>query len=223
MSLLSDIQQLTERTYRPTGVNFEHFLIGRQRCRVLSQLASNHRELPDVARVFLRVQDHSLVIAIYYADDLIRTLEANDPRRGLTEKNILAFIVFVEELNHAVHAALKFLEGTNNIATETFVRDLELQARIDSYLLLKFFLASLNASGQLENMDRLWLRHHLFERAEAPYESPLLAARYGEVNQLAEKYTRFIDSLRRHERLEELRRFRAFPYGLKKQQIALLP
>lgn len=223
MSLLSDIQGLTERTYHPTGVNFEHFLIGKQRCRALSQFASNHRELPDVARVFLRTQGHSLVVAIYYADELIRTLEANDPRRGLTEKNILAFIVFIEELNHAVHAALKFLDGNNNVVAESFIRDLELQARIDSYLLLKYFLASCNASRQLENMDRLWLRHHLFERAEVNYESPLLAVRYEEVNQLAEKYTRFIDSLPPYERLDELRRFRAFPYDHKKRQIAFLP
>lgn len=223
MSLLSDIQSLTERTYRPTGVNFEHFLIGKQRFRALSELASNHLELPDMARVFFRIQDRSLVVAIYYAEELIQTLEANDPRRGLTEKNILAFIIFVEELNHAVHAALKFLEGHSNIAAENFIRDLELQAKIDSYLLLKFFLACFNASRQLENMDRLWLRHHLFERTDVTYHSPLLAERYGEITQLAEKYTRFIDSLSPAERLEELRRFRAYPYASKKQQIAFLP
>jgi hypothetical protein len=81
------------------------------------------------------------------------------------------------------------------LAARDFIRDLELQAKVDSYLLLKYFLACCNASGQLEKMDRLWLRHHLFERVDLDYHSTVLQERYGETTHLAEKYTRFIDAL----------------------------
>jgi hypothetical protein len=223
MSLLADIQQLTERAYHPTGVNFEEFLISRERFRYLSQFDQRSRELPDVARVFFRVVCDRLYVGIYYSTDLISALEVHDPRVGLSEKNITSFRVFIEEINHAVHGALKFMEGQTNIHGENFVRDLELQAKIDSYFLLKYFLAYFNTSRQLEHMDRLWLRHHLFECDDTTYHCAELAAIYSEALALGNKYTRFIDGLPPRERLEEIRRFRGLPYELKKRYISILP
>ncbi len=223
MSLLADIQNLTERTYHATGVNFEEFLIDRERFRYLSQFDRRCRELSHLARVFFRVIRGRLHVGIYYAAELIEALEAHDPRCGLSEKNITAFRVFIEEINHAVHGALKFMEGHTNIFGENFVRDLELQAKIDSYFLLKYFLAYFNASGQLEQMDRLWLRHHLFERDDTHYASPELTVLYSEALMLGHRYTRFVDSLPPDERLPEIRHFRCLPYAIKKQYITMLP
>jgi hypothetical protein len=223
MSLLADIQTLTERTYHPTGVNFEEFLISRERFRYLSQFDRRSRELPDLARVFFRIARGRLHVGIYYSAELIEALEVHDPRTGLSEKNITAFRVFIEEINHAVHGALKFMEGQTNIHGENFVRDLELQAKIDGYFLLKYFVAYFNPSRQLEQMDRLWLRHHLFECDDINYESPQLAGLYSEALALSEKYTRFVDGLPPHERLQECRRFRRLPYEIKKRYIRLLP
>lgn len=223
MSLLADIQHLTERTYHPTGVNFEEFLINRERFRYLLQYDRRARELSHLARVFFRVIRGRLHVGIYYSTELIEALETHDPRAGLSEKNIAAFRVFIEEVNHAVHGALKFMEGQTNIFGENFVRDLELQAKIDTYFLLKYFLAYFNRSRQLEQMDRLWLRHHLFECEDTQYSSSLLTSIYDEAAVLGEKYIRFVDNLPPYERLEEIRRFRCLPYRLKKQYITLLP
>jgi hypothetical protein len=223
MSLLVDIQTLTERTYHPTGVNFEDFLISRKRFHHLSQVDQRARELPALARVFFRVVGARLYVGLYYSAELIDALEANDPRAGLSEKNITAFRVFIEEINHAVHGALKFMEGQTNIYGENFVRDLELQAKIDAYFLLKYFLAYFNESRQLEGMDRLWLRYHLFECGDADYDSPQLASIYREASCLGEKYTRFVDALPPVERLQEIRRFRRLSYEEKVLYIRLLP
>jgi len=49
--------------------------------------------------------------------------------------------MFVEEINHALHAALQFKSGTREIGSEDFARNLELQAQIDTYLVLLLFVA----------------------------------------------------------------------------------
>ena len=222
MSLLAEIQTLTEKLYGSTGVNFEDFLISRERFHYLSQFDAESRELSDLARVFFRVHHDRLYLGIYYSATVVEALEACDPRRGLSDRNVSAFCVFVEEINHAVHGALKFIEG-GKIVEESFAHDLELQAKIDLYFVLKYFLAYFNASGQLERMDRLWIRHHLFECDEASYPSAVLRRRYSQALRLGEKYTRFVDVLPREERLQEIRRFRALPYAAKRRYIQLLP
>ncbi|RMF65615.1 MAG: hypothetical protein D6743_07735, partial [Calditrichaeota bacterium] len=104
MSLLAQIQALTERTHRfALGVNFEEYLIGYRRFRHLSRYARYSDALSEVARVFFRVVRGRLYVALYFHRELIELLERYDPRRGLSEKNIQPFIVFVEEINHAVH------------------------------------------------------------------------------------------------------------------------
>lgn len=224
MSLLAEIQVLTERTYRQTtGVNFEEFVIGRTRFHDLSRATPNAHELDATARVFFRIVQERLYLAIYFHRALIRTLENHDPRGGLSERNIAAFIIFIEEINHAVHGALKFREGRLAIDTEDGIRELELQAKIDTYLMLKYFVAFFNPSRQLEKLDRLWLRHHLFETQSFAYRNPVLQQRYREASILGEKYTRFIDSLPVTERQGELNRFRAMDYPTKKKYIDYLP
>lgn len=225
MTLLRELQHLLERTYEATtGVNLEEFVIGRRRYQDLSSLSQPEvHELSDVARFFMRKVRDRLLLAIYYSDRMIDVLEQNDPRRGVSEKNIYPFLVFVEELNHAVHAGLRFLEGQRNIADEAFLRDLELQSKIDTYLVLTFFVAYFNKSKRLEGFDRLWVRHHLFERESFDYRHPRLRNRYFEANRLGDKFTRFLDSLPPQHRIEELRRFRQLDYPTKARYIRMLP
>ncbi|MFQ5640958.1 MAG: hypothetical protein ACE5IR_23520 [bacterium] len=225
MSLLKELQEITERTYQQTtGINLEKFVVGRKRYDRLSAICTEDTtELSHSARVFLRRVDENLYLAIYFSDDMIAALEKNDPRRGLSDKNICPFIVFIEEINHGVHAALKFMAGEKHIRSEDFVRDLELLAKIDTYLVLKFFLAYFNTSKQLENFDRLWLRFHLFERNDTSYYSRKLTRRYSETNLFGDKFTRFLDSIPVPHRLNEIRRFREMPYRTKLQYIRMLP
>ncbi len=225
MSLLRELQSLTERTYRLTsGINLEEFVIGRRRFADLSsRSAADALELSEAARVFFRRSGEALYLAMYFSEEVISHLERNDPRRGLNERNIEAFMVFIEEINHGVHGVVKFLRGETAVGEEIFVRDLELMAKIDAYQTLKFFLAYFNPSRRLENFDRMWIRYHLFERSRFDYASPRLSRRYAEANLLGEKYTRYLDGMSPESRLAEMRRFQKMKYPAKAAYIRLLP
>ena len=141
-TLFSEIQRLFERTYAAVGINLEDCLIDRQRCGQLSRLAgASARELSELARTFLCTVDGQLHVGIYYSRWLIEQLERHDPRAGLNDANIRSLIAFVEEINHALHAALQFQAGHRAIGSEDFARNLELQAQVDTYLVLLLFVA----------------------------------------------------------------------------------
>src|SRR6201984_932771 len=108
-TLFSQIQRLFERTYAQVGINLEDCLIDRQRCAQLSMLAGRSaRELSELARTFLRRAGDQLYVGIYYSRWLIEQLEQHDPRAGVGDRNIRSLTMFVEEINHALDAALQF-------------------------------------------------------------------------------------------------------------------
>jgi len=224
-TLFSQIQKLFERTYAQVGINLEDCLIDRQRCAQLSLLAGKSaRELSELARTFLRRADDRLYVSIYYSRWLIEELERHDPRAGLGDHNIRSLIAFVEEINHALHAALQFRSGTRELDSEDFARNLELQAQVDTYLVLLLFVAFFRKTQRVSKTDRRWLRFHLFAR-QCPdaFSSRNLRARYLETSELASSYTRYLDTLNGMRRLEEIRAFRSLDYAGKKQKILALP
>jgi hypothetical protein len=224
-TLFSQIQKLFERTYAHVGINLEDCLIDRQRCAQLSILAGESaRELNELASTFLRTADDRLYVGIYYSRWLIGQLERHDPRAGLSDHNIRSLIAFVEEINHALHAALQFKSGARTIASENFARNLELQAQVDTYLVLLLFVAFFRKTQRVSRTDRRWLRFHLFER-QCPwaFHDRNLRARYLETTELASAYTRYLDTLNEMRRIEEIRRFRSLDYFDKKRHILALP
>ena len=223
-TLFSQIQRLFERTYAQVGINLEDCLIDRQRCSQLSVLAGKSaRELSELARTFLRHADDQLYVGIYYSRWLIEQLERHDPRAGLSDRNIRSLIMFVEELNHALHAALQFKNGQREITSEDFARNLELQAQVDTYLVLLLFVAFFRKTQRVSATDRRWLRFHLFAR-QCPdaFRDANLRGRYLETNQLAASYTLFLDTLNAVRRLDEIRRFHSLDYGAKRERILAL-
>jgi hypothetical protein len=223
-TLFSQIQRLFERTYAQVGINLEDCLIDQRRCKQLTKLAgASARELSELARTFLRTADDQLYVGIYYSRWLIAQLEQHDPRAGLTNRNIRSLIAFVEEINHALHAALQFRNGERRITSEAFARDLELQARVDTYLVLLLFVAFFRKTQRVSRADRRWLRFHLFE-AQNPsgFRDANLRGRYLETTELAASYTRFLDTINGLRRLEEIRRFRSLDYQAKKHHILAL-
>ncbi len=223
-TLFSQIQRLFERTYAQVGINLEECLIDQGRCRQLTKLAgASAVELSELARTFLRTANDQLYVGIYYSRWLIQQLEEHDPRSGLTNRNIHSLITFVEEINHALHAALQFRSGRRQIGSEEFARDLELQARVDTYLVLLLFVAFFRKTQRVSRTDRRWLRFHLFE-AQNPdaFRDANLRGRYLETTELAASYTRFLDALNGLRRVEEIRTFRALDYDAKKQRILAL-
>src|ERR1700751_3478217 len=162
-TLFSELQRLFERTYASVGINLEDCLIDRSRCTHLSRLAgASSRELSDLARTFLRTADDRLYVGIYYSSWLIDQLEKYDPRSGLSNSNIRSLIMFVEEINHALHAALQFKAGLRRIDSEDFSRNLERQGLVDTYLVLLLFVAFFRKTQRVSRADRRWLRFHLF-------------------------------------------------------------
>jgi hypothetical protein len=223
-TLFSQIQRLFERTYAQVGINLEDCLIDQRRCRQLTLLAgASARELSELARTFLRTADDQLYVGIYYSRWLIEQLEQHDPRAGLSDRNIRSLIMFVEEINHALHAALQFKKGARALASEEFARDLELQARVDTYLVLLLFVAFFRKTQKVSRADRRWLRFHLFA-SQTPngYRDANLRSRYMETTELAESYTRYLDTLNGMRRLDEIRRFRALEFGEKKARVLAL-
>src|SRR3954451_24340281 len=223
-TLFSQIQRLFERTYAQVGINLEDCLIDRQRSGHLTQLAgAAARELSELARTFLRRADDRLYVGIYYSRWLIEQLERHDPRAGLSDRNIRSLIVFVEELNHALHAALNFKNGLREIESEDFARNLELQAQVDTYLVLLLFVAFFRKTQRVSQTDRRWLRFHLFERNNpSAFRDENLRGRYLETSELAASYTLYLDTLNGVRRLEEIRKFRSLDYSAKKMRVFAL-
>ncbi|HJX26025.1 MAG TPA: hypothetical protein VJ252_07695 [Chthoniobacterales bacterium] len=223
-TLFSQIQKLFERTYAQVGINLEDCLIDRQRCAQLSILAGRSaRELSELARTFLRRADDRLYVGIYYSRWLIDQLERHDPRVSLSDQNIRSLIMFVEEINHALHAALQFKNGRREITSEDFARNLELQAQVDTYLVLILFVAFFRKTQRVSRTDRRWLRFHLFSRqCPQAFRDSNLRGRYLETTELAASYTQYLDTLNGLRRLDEIRRFRSLDYDPKKQRILAL-
>jgi hypothetical protein len=224
MTLFSEIQSLFERTYSAVGINLEDCLVTEQRSRKLSQLAgASARELSGLARTFLRRSGDQLRVGIYYSGAVIESLERNDPRRILHDGNIRSLIIFIEEINHAVHAALQFQAGVREIQEETFARNLELQSQVDAYLVLLLFVGLIRKAKRVSARDRRWLRWHLFGRTGGEcHRSARMRERYGETRALAHDYTRHLDSLRGLQRVEEIRAFYALDYDAKKRRIQIV-
>ena len=223
-SLFHDITRLLERTYASAGVALEDCLIHEQRCAHLSRLAgAQARELSHLARTFLRHSGDNLFIGIYYSKWLIEHLEAHDPRSGLSDENIGSLIAFVEEIDHALHAALAFRRGVRDITSEPFARNLELQARVDTYMVLLLFVGFFRKTQRVSLADRRWLRFHLFQReSHSDYSDPEIRGRYIETAALGKKYTRLLDTLNAARRVEEIRIFHALDYHGKKERILQL-
>jgi hypothetical protein len=224
-TLFREIQNLFERTYARAGINLEECLIDRQRCRQLTALAgAQAAELSMLARTFLRAADGNLRVGIYYSNWLIEQLEQHDPRAGLSDLNIGALIAFVEEINHALHAALAFQRGESPDPGEAYARNLELQAQVDTYLVLLVFVAFFRQPGKITCADRRWLRFHLFDsRHGRSFRDKTLRGRYAETTLLAKSYTRYLESLAASRRVEEIRVFHALDYDAKQRRILALP
>ena len=216
MTLLREIQTLLERTYAPVPINLETCLIGESRLATLNELAGESaRHLAPSGRTFLRSQGDSLYVAIFYARPVIAELEMNDPRRALNERNISALITFIEEIAHGVQAALLFNEGEREIASEDYARNLETQARIDTYLVLSKF-AQVLCGGRIPRRVGVWLRRQLFDGSHHRFPTGEMRDRYREAQLCALAFLRHVRRIPLAQRPDVLREFRALNWRQKK-------
>lgn len=222
MALLGDLQRVFENTYgRVAGVDLEACVVGPRRCAELAARAGDGpSEMSDWARFFFYVErGATLRVALYYADPMIETLEAADPRRALSEANVVPFVVFAEEASHALHTSFAFDEsGPDRITDPDFLVELELLARIDAYLLLCHFVHGL--TDRLTDADRAWARREAVTRWDVPYDDPSLEARYRTAARCAGRFLDRLDALDPDGRLEALRRYRRLPLEAKSGRIS---
>jgi hypothetical protein len=135
----------------------------------------------------------------------------------LNERNISALIAFVEEIAHGVQAALLFGEGERAIDSEAYARNLETQARIDTYLVLSKFAHVLCGGGKIPRQVGAWLRRQLFDGSHRRFTSPRMQARYGAAQRCALAFLRYLRRLPLERRPEILREFRALSWPDKLQ------
>jgi hypothetical protein len=221
MAFLRDVQRLFERTYgREAGVDLEACVVGPRLCAELASLSeADHPEMSDWARFFYYVENANLRLALFYADEMIETLEARDPRRGLSESNVVPLLVFTEEASHALHTTFAFGEGgPSRVAGEEFLVELELLARIDAYLLLRHLVRAL--ARPFGASDLAWVRHQALTRWDVSYDDPDLAARYRGAARLATAFVDRLESAPPRRRLTELRSFRALPMPQKRARVS---
>ena len=225
-TLLGQCQRLLENTYgRQAGVNLEDCVVGVNRYRALAAEAAGteHEEYGDRARFFYSVRRGDLRMAIFYTDALIERLESHDPRRGLGEENVLDFVIFVEELSHALHTSLTFHEDPRRLLGSSFAADLEVQAKIDVFLALVFFVQRLGGGGPLSPAARRWIELNLFDRWAASYRSPALARRYALACTLGRQAVAYLDSVPSHRRVGELRKLRSLTLRKKRRLLLSYP
>jgi hypothetical protein len=221
MTLLREIQLLLERTYAPVPINLELCLIGDSRCAALTRRAgADAADLAPAGRTFLRQEGGSLHLAIFYAAPVIAELEANDPRRALNERNIAPLITFIEEIAHGVQAALLFLEGERAIETESYARNLETQARVDTYLVLSKF-AALLGGGEITRRVGAWLRRQVLDDGYRQFRNSMLRERYRAAQLCARAFLRRLRHIPVPERIHVLREFRALNWDAKQAFLRL--
>jgi len=206
-SLINELQRKIEKTYAlETGItNIEKFIIGDKGYKEFylhEQIRTVIHNNSSGSRVFIRDVGDILKVSIYYPDKLIKVLEENDPRTGLHDDNIDECASFVEELDHFLFIAQNFKQNRPFSLLE-----LELQANVTKYLVLKYFIALQNQSIRLREFDKEYLRYHLFYKRKYDVDDPSERKRYEDAKVLGISYTRHIDFLSQEGRLRDLRQF----------------
>ena len=203
-SLLEQLHGLIERTYGiDSGLeDLGRFVVGNagyRRFYAGREALTSVDSMPDTARTMVRLTSGALRACIYYPDELIETLERHPPQGGLSDSNVDAFATLVEELDH-----LLLLVWRERQQRPVSLFELELQANVTKHLVLSRFLAA--GRERIDDSERAWLRHHLFDKHEFEDDLPAVAERYREATRIG---VRFIDRLpvAPRERLATLRRF----------------
>ncbi len=206
LPLINELQGKIESTYAlDTGItNIEQYIIGDKGYKEfyakeeIRTVVKSHSG----AKVLIRDTEHTLKASIYYPDKLIRDLEDNDPRLGLHDENIDLCASFVEELDHFLFIAQNYKQNRPFSLLE-----LELQANVTKYLVLKYFVALQNKSIKLSKFDKEYIRYHLFYKRKYDIEDTSERKRYEDAGKFGMMYTKHIDLLPQEDRLRDLRQF----------------
>jgi hypothetical protein len=192
--MLAAVQRGLEALYRvETELCVDDFVIDRATRDALAPARAPREQL------LVAERDGELELALYVDPAVLAELAARDPRRGLDQDNLQAFVLAVEGVSHFVYVAWRARQGRPVSALE-----LELQAEID-----KFVACALAPGG----LDVFELKRRLFERFQL--ERGMDAGereRYTVANENARAFAgeltdRYLERGAVPEMLAELRRF----------------
>lgn len=159
-------------------------------------------------RLLVRETASGVRACIYFPDAMIRHLEAHPPQSGLDARNVDAFAVLVEEVDHLLVAAERAHAGRG-----VSLLELELQANVSKELVLGRFLAG--RRPRLDPAAKAWLRHHLFHKRAYSDGDARVRARYDDASRFALGFLRRLERTPLRERVAALRRFHREPLSAK--------
>lgn len=204
-SLLDTVHGLLRRTYelRAAPLELTRFVIGDRGYAMLygGERFRSIRTLSALgARTLVRETPDGIRATVYYPDAMIRQLERHPPQHGLSEANVDAFAVLVEELDH-----LLVIAERARADRPVTLFELELHANVSKHLVLSRFLAG--SARRLDPAKRAWLRHHLFDGVRYSDSDPAVRRRYREAARWAVRLVDELPAVPPRRRLDTLRRF----------------
>lgn len=175
--LLEHIKSSLEKLYDiDTGVNIDDYL-----CKDHKASGSDGS-----VNVFLDSAETTLFLSIQLHPRYLRLLQDESFVNKLTRTNILHYYILIEEVSHFVYLIWKC--GINDISPSDVSRqELELQGKIDRYILLMDFFMKQN-----EGETPAWMKSMLFDNLPLRFESHPEEI-YAMANLFAKKYCSVIE------------------------------
>ncbi|EKD41871.1 MAG: hypothetical protein ACD_73C00474G0001 [uncultured bacterium] len=140
---------------------------------------NSETKLPKELLLVRKPEDDTVEVALYLADDLINNLDQHDPFESITPKNLNDFCTMIEGVSHFVYYLWKAQQNLPITQLE-----LELQAEVDKFLMLYFYLRS-DQNPQVGDtiFDSLFEDFKLFDELSIEARERYLTA-----SQLASRY-----------------------------------
>lgn len=204
--LLNRLQSLIETTYDwSTSIqNLAPFLVGDHGYRVLYAGREILEESPgegEGPRTLVTWRGGPVSLGVYYPDALVRHLEEINPLREISDKNVVAFSLLVEELDH-----LLMLAWCARHERSVRLLELEFHANVTKYFVLAHFLGRATRRVRLTAAQREWIQHWLFWEMGERLPEPQ-GHRYRTATRLALRFIRSLETVSAWERVTILRRF----------------
>ena len=175
--LLEDIKTSLEKLYDiDTGINIDDYLCEEDKT------SGNDGSV----NVFLDSAGATLLMNIQLHPRYFKLLQEDSFVNRLTRTNILHYYILTEEVSHFVYLIWKC--GINNVSPSDVSRqELELQGKIDRYILLMDFFMRQN-----EGETPAWMKSMLFDNLPRRFESHPKEI-YAKANLFAKKYCSVIE------------------------------
>lgn len=182
----------------------ENYLIGRKEAE--GYLSGNYGKMPKELFLVRKSEESSVEVALFLDIKLLSNLQKNNPFDSLNDKNFSDFCILIEGVSHFVY----FLWKAHHDVPITQL-EMELQAEIDKFLMLFFYLRSDNAPEFPQQLlEKLFEDFKLIEKLSAESEgryltASSLASRY--CYNLQKKFRSLNDTRQVKDMLEEIRQF----------------